>query len=99
MSRDLSRRAALELFGGALGLGLLPASDQRDPAGTPFERGAMIRTLLQDISPDAISGSTLFHEHLSIRYPLTRALARSAKSASRAECLPTTSAKCSRPSP
>jgi phosphotriesterase-related protein len=29
-------------------------------------RGAIIRTLLKDISPDAITGATLFHEHLSI---------------------------------
>jgi phosphotriesterase-related protein len=38
-------------------------------------RGAVIRTLLKDVPPDAITGSTLFHEHLSIRYPLTKAMA------------------------
>src|SRR5262249_60269053 len=37
--------------------------------------GAIIRTLSKDIAPGAITGSTLFHEHLSIRYPLTKALA------------------------
>jgi phosphotriesterase-related protein len=44
-------------------------------AQTVFERGAIIRTLLRDVSPDTITGPTLFHEHLSIRYPLTRAMA------------------------
>ena len=29
--------------------------------------GAIIRTVRGDISPDAINGVTLFHEHLSIR--------------------------------
>ncbi|MBI4474826.1 MAG: hypothetical protein HY646_19295 [Acidobacteria bacterium] len=36
----------------------------------------IIRTLLRDISPDELSsGSILFHEHLSMHYPLTNALA------------------------
>jgi phosphotriesterase-related protein len=38
----------------------------------------IIRTLLGDISPTSVSGSILFHEHLSIRYPLTKALAEKA---------------------
>ncbi len=40
-----------------------------------FDRGAVIRTLLSDVPPESITGSVLFHEHLSIRYPLTKALA------------------------
>src|SRR5262245_14694621 len=41
-----------------------------------FPRGAVIRTLLRDVSPTALaSGAVLFHEHLSIHYPLTNALA------------------------
>jgi phosphotriesterase-related protein len=48
-------------------------------AQTPsFERGAIIRTLLKDVAPDAVNGVVLFHEHLSIRYPLTKALAEKA---------------------
>ena len=35
----------------------------------------MIRTLLKDVPPGTIDGPILFHEHLSIRYPLTKALA------------------------
>jgi phosphotriesterase-related protein len=41
-------------------------------------QGPIIRTLLKDIAPDSVSGSILFHEHLSIRFPLTRALAEKA---------------------
>jgi phosphotriesterase-related protein len=36
----------------------------------------VIRTLLKDLHPDALaSGAVLFHEHLSIHYPLTDAMA------------------------
>lgn len=41
-------------------------------------QSAIIRTLLKDISPGSVNGSILFHEHLSIRYPLTKALAEKA---------------------
>ena len=73
MIQKLSRREAIALLGAA-GAGLWTSA--RAAAQTPlFPRGAVIRTLLKDISPESITGSTLFHEHLSIRYPLTRALA------------------------
>jgi phosphotriesterase-related protein len=39
---------------------------------------AIIRTLTGDVAPASIDGPILFHEHLSIRYPLTRALAEKA---------------------
>ena len=35
----------------------------------------IIRTLLKDVAPNTIDSPILFHEHLSIRYPLTKALA------------------------
>lgn len=41
-------------------------------------QGGIIRTLTGDVSPASIDGPILFHEHLSIRYPLTRALAEKA---------------------
>jgi phosphotriesterase-related protein len=66
MSTEMTRRELLGLVGLAVGLPLQPGG---------FERGAVIRTLLKDVAPDTITGSTLFHEHLSIRYPLTKALA------------------------
>lgn len=64
---------------GAAGLGFVtacggepdPASSAADavaPAETaPSPQTPIIRTLIDDISPDAITGVTLFHEHLSIK--------------------------------
>jgi phosphotriesterase-related protein len=76
MAAELTRRGALEVLAGALTAGLAGARLYAQPTGPAFERGAVIRTLLRDVAPDAISGPTLFHEHLSIRYPLTRAMAQ-----------------------
>jgi predicted metal-dependent phosphotriesterase family hydrolase len=82
MIQKLTRRDALALLGATAGVGL--ASTLRSDAFTQaptaaarpvFERGAVIRTLLADVPPDRIDGPVLFHEHLSLRYPLTRALA------------------------
>jgi phosphotriesterase-related protein len=70
--RELTRRELLEVLGAGAGLGAVAALRAQTPA---FPRGAIVRTLLKDISPTDIAGDTLFHEHLSIRYPLTRALA------------------------
>src|SRR5262245_44064559 len=72
-----TRREALSLLGMSAGLGLAsawtadaaPFLDWRtatSPKKLQLPRGAIIRTLLKDISPDAITGATLFHEHLSI---------------------------------
>ena len=69
----LSRRQALEMLTAVLAVGV-PAT--RALGQTTFERGAIVRTLLRDVPPNTISGPTLFHEHLSIRYPLTRAMAQ-----------------------
>ncbi len=65
----LTRREVLCLAGAAAAAGF------RQPS---FPRGAVVRTLLADIDPSVLSGPVLFHEHLSIRYPLTRALAEKA---------------------
>jgi phosphotriesterase-related protein len=73
----LSRREAIELLGAGAGGGLafLIQRASLGAQAAPFPRGAVIRTLLKDVPPEAVTGSTLFHEHLSIRYPLTKALA------------------------
>jgi len=61
--------------------GVLPQTGPRPkgrafPRGPAFPKGAVIRTLLEDLPPQALaSGAVLFHEHLSIHYPLTNALA------------------------
>jgi phosphotriesterase-related protein len=41
--------------------------DQADPGLAGVPRDAIVRTVLGDIDPSDISGTTLFHEHLSIR--------------------------------
>ena len=39
-----------------------------------FPRGAVIRTLFKDLKPESLSGgAVLFHEHLSMKYPLDAA--------------------------
>ena len=59
-----TRREAIQLLGGAAGLGMVAGCvDSGDQAAAS---DAIIRTVLGDISPDAIIGVTLFHEHLSI---------------------------------
>jgi phosphotriesterase-related protein len=61
----ITRRDALTLLGFA-------ALGQRMPLpGAPaFPGGAVIRTLLKDVPPEALAGgSVLFHEHLSMHYP------------------------------
>jgi phosphotriesterase-related protein len=67
----LTRREALAILGA--GAGVLSAS-----ARAVRGQGPIIRTLLGDVSPGSVRGAILFHEHLSIRYPLTRTLAERA---------------------
>jgi phosphotriesterase-related protein len=73
----IMRRDALKLIGGALSAAV------RSPAATAtrFPRGAIIRTVLKDLPPDALTGgATLFHEHMSLAadfMPKWIALARS----------------------
>jgi phosphotriesterase-related protein len=79
----LTRRKALELlaagaaapFGGRAADALARRSVS---AALQPDRGAVIRTLLKDVAPDSLTGAVLFHEHLSIRYPMTRAIAEKA---------------------
>ena len=78
MRQRLSRRDLLALLGASAGTGLVTTLAARtglaQSAGwrtvkstaTPaFPRGAIIRTVLKDVAPDAFgSGATMFHEHL-----------------------------------
>jgi phosphotriesterase-related protein len=70
----LTRREAIGLLG-AGGVGLLATQSvlagpglQSGPAGAgqavSFPKGAIIRTILKDLPPDALTGNILFHEHL-----------------------------------
>src|SRR5258705_12895625 len=72
----LSRRQLLGLLSAGAGFGffsaggssdpLLAAPWQAAPGAKPviFPNGAIIRTILKDLSPAALSGSIFFHEHL-----------------------------------
>ena len=74
-----TRRETLRLLGlGAAGLvsscGGSDSGSSRSPASTcadtvapPAPSPAIIRTILDDVSPEEIDGVTLFHEHLSIK--------------------------------
>jgi phosphotriesterase-related protein len=59
-----TRREALNLLGAGLAAGVFERSAQ---AATQFPKGAIIRTVLKDLPPEALAnGATLFHEHLSL---------------------------------
>jgi phosphotriesterase-related protein len=71
--RDWLRMAAVGVAAGASGAWRTPgpaAAESQAPGRTApvrFPRGAVVRTLLRDVAPDALAdGVTLFHEHLSI---------------------------------
>ena len=70
----LTRREALGLIGRASALAAtrwMPSLAAQSPAPPVFPKGAIIRTLLKDLRPEELaSGPSLFHEHLSMRYPL-----------------------------
>ena len=83
-STSVTRRGALRRLGaagiGVAGIGalgapglsprLLSAATRSQSSEVTFPDGAIIRTLLRDVTPDELAGgSTLFHEHLSIGDP------------------------------
>ncbi|HEV8482832.1 MAG TPA: twin-arginine translocation signal domain-containing protein [Blastocatellia bacterium] len=58
------------------GADFVPWQTGSRPRTPAFPKGAVIRSLLKDVPPAALSsGAVLFHEHLSLHYPLTNALA------------------------
>jgi phosphotriesterase-related protein len=81
-SPRLTRREAIRWFGAGLGVvasrGLVcgeataPSATQAtseahgQSAPMAFPKGAIIRTILEDIQPNRLTGTTLFHEHLSM---------------------------------
>lgn len=71
----ITRREALGILGAGAAAGVTGSWTDLLAAQTParpvFPKGAIIRTLLKDLPPDALAGgATLFHEHLSMRYPI-----------------------------
>ncbi|MEE2638246.1 MAG: phosphotriesterase-related protein [Acidobacteriota bacterium] len=77
-SSGITRRDAVRQLGAA-GIGIVTvkelgrgvqAAGRQDPRGVTFPEGAIIRTVLRDVRPQELaSGTTLFHEHLSIGDP------------------------------
>jgi phosphotriesterase-related protein len=75
----IDRRHALALLGAssaglavtwAAGTQVLAANGQASTTPAVFPKGAIIRTLLKDLPPEALAGGpVLFHEHLSMHYP------------------------------
>ena len=79
-STRLSRREAISLLGVGAGLGLISTlrgggglladSLQQTSAAVTFPKGAIIRTILKDVAPEALAGGmTFMHEHLSMQDP------------------------------
>jgi len=78
-STQLSRREVINLLGVGAGLGLvtawrkevdLAALGQAAASRVTFPKGAIIRTILKDVPPDALgTGATLFHDHVSMSSP------------------------------
>lgn len=70
----MTRREALGALGASAAAGMAAARWDavfaQAPAPPVFPKGAIIRTLLKDLPPEALaSGPSLFHEHLSMHYP------------------------------
>jgi phosphotriesterase-related protein len=62
----VTRREAIQLLGAGVVAGLWPRT--QTPA---IERGAIVRTLIEDLPPEALgAGPVLFHEHLSNIWPI-----------------------------
>lgn len=69
----MTRRDAIGLLSMTTAAGLAGrwGSSLAAQSSTTFPKGAVIRTLLKDIPPGEFApGALLFHEHLSMRYPL-----------------------------
>ena len=75
LPRSLSRRDLIRLLGAsagaavfarASGLSALSSQAAAPARKVAFPAGAIVRTVLSDMRPDAITGPTLFHEHMSL---------------------------------
>ena len=67
MSSSMTRRDAIRIMGAGAAFGIVGGSLR---AGHAVARsGPIIRTILEDIPPDRLTGTTLIHEHLSMSTP------------------------------
>src|SRR5262249_11988462 len=60
--RELTRREAVTLLGSVFAASLQPSTTAR----SAFPKGTIVRTVLRDVPPERITGTTLIHEHLSM---------------------------------
>jgi phosphotriesterase-related protein len=94
----LTRREALQLVGGAAAAAALGSSaSAQAPA---FPKGAVIRTLFKDYSPEELAGgATLFHEHLSLGVDFGEKFRAASAAVLAAQGLPTGNAAAPPPPP
>src|SRR5437763_7701356 len=62
----ITRRDAMRILGAGVGLTAVATSHDVDAA---IENRLIIRTILEDLPPDRLTGTTLIHEHLSMSSP------------------------------
>jgi phosphotriesterase-related protein len=71
--RSVSRREAVRIIGLGAALGAvsrLPGAAGASQLSRPASRGRpIIRTILEDVDPERLTGTTLIHEHLSFGLP------------------------------
>jgi phosphotriesterase-related protein len=63
----ITRRDAIRILGAGVGLAAVGANRREIDAAV--DNRPIIRTILEDISPDSLTGTTLIHEHLSTSRP------------------------------
>src|SRR5271170_577837 len=96
--QGLTRRRALEVLGtGALAAAVPASLRGQAPA---FAKGAIIRTILKDYSPEELAGgATLFHEHMQLAPDFNARFGAAAAAARAANGLPPLPARTGGPPP
>jgi phosphotriesterase-related protein len=70
LPREITRREAIRFLGAGAAVvaisGRIDAAIVSPSSRSPSQGRAIVRTILEDVAPDRLSGTTLIHEHLSI---------------------------------
>ncbi|HTA43946.1 MAG TPA: hypothetical protein VK789_15940 [Bryobacteraceae bacterium] len=86
VTQRLSRRQTLKLLGVGAAASAIPKAFAQEPT---FPRGAIIRALLKDYTPEELAGgATLFHEHMQLGPDFNAKFAAAAAAARAANGLP-----------
>jgi phosphotriesterase-related protein len=92
LSQRLTRRQALELFGLTAAAAALP--NGAFAQAPEFPKGAIIRAILRDYTPDELAGgATLFHEHMQVSPDFNAKFAAAGAAVRAANGLPPTPAR------